>query len=154
MNRQLSLSTADCIANYNAQLDNKQGGLVTSESGVYSDVDLNKLNEMKTFNSPSLSFMGGPPTPYEPTPYATTQLIQSSILSKNGSGGPGGPAMGDAVEKRCWKLKQQEVTSQMQFGTSEQSRQSKAGGVHGADGVVRVCYSWLDVCQTDRGHVS
>uniref|UniRef100_A0A3B3T0R9 Roundabout guidance receptor 1 n=1 Tax=Paramormyrops kingsleyae TaxID=1676925 RepID=A0A3B3T0R9_9TELE len=120
---------ADCIANYNAQLDSKQGGLVTSESGVYSDVDLNKLNEMKTFNSPSLSFMGGPPTPYEPTPYATTQLIQSSILSKNGSSGPGGVAIGDAVEKRCWKLKQQEVTSQMQFGTSEQCRQSKGGGV-------------------------
>ncbi|XP_023683497.2 roundabout homolog 1 isoform X1 [Paramormyrops kingsleyae] len=119
---------ADCIANYNAQLDSKQGGLVTSESGVYSDVDLNKLNEMKTFNSPSLSFMGGPPTPYEPTPYATTQLIQSSILSKNGSSGPGGVAIGDAVEKRCWKLKQQEVTSQMQFGTSEQCRQNQYRG--------------------------
>ncbi|KAL4608511.1 hypothetical protein GN956_G24707 [Arapaima gigas] len=119
---------ADCIANYN-QLDNKQAGLMAPESDVYSDVDLNKLNEMKTFNSPSLCFMspvgpGGPPTPYEPTPYATTQLIQSNILSKNSGGGAVDPG-----EKRCWKpgpqQKQQEMTSQMQYSLVEQNRQNK-----------------------------
>lgn len=46
---------ADCIANYNNQLDNKQANLMLPESTVYGDVDLaNKINEMKTFNSPNL----------------------------------------------------------------------------------------------------
>ncbi|XP_018586176.2 roundabout homolog 1-like isoform X3 [Scleropages formosus] len=124
---------ADCIANYNNQLDSKQPGLLAPESDVYSDVDLNKLNEMKTFNSPSLCFMGpggpgGPPTPYEPTPYATTQLIQANILSKNSAGGVGGGA-GDPGEKRCWKpglqQKQQDMAPQMQYSMMEQNRQNK-----------------------------
>ncbi|KAK7882264.1 hypothetical protein WMY93_028438 [Mugilogobius chulae] len=75
---------ADCIANYNNQLDNKQANLMVPESGVYSDVDLsNKINEMKTFNSPNLKdgrFVG---PGGQPTPYATTQLIQSAILGNN-----------------------------------------------------------------------
>ncbi|XP_030647958.1 roundabout homolog 1 [Chanos chanos] len=125
---------ADCIANYNSQLENKQGALLGSDSAVYSDVDLsNKLNEMKTFNSPSLCYMGpggGPPTPYEPTPYATTQLIQSNIMSKNSGAGPGlGP--GESIDKRCWKppsvpqQKTQEMTSQMQYNIMEQNRLNK-----------------------------
>uniref|UniRef100_A0A3B4AJF1 Uncharacterized protein n=1 Tax=Periophthalmus magnuspinnatus TaxID=409849 RepID=A0A3B4AJF1_9GOBI len=75
---------ADCIASYNNQLDNKQANLMVPESGVYSDVDLsNKINEMKTFNSPNLKdgrFVG---PGGQPTPYATTQLIQSAILGNN-----------------------------------------------------------------------
>uniref|UniRef100_A0A3B4AIW9 Uncharacterized protein n=1 Tax=Periophthalmus magnuspinnatus TaxID=409849 RepID=A0A3B4AIW9_9GOBI len=88
---------ADCIASYNNQLDNKQANLMVPESGVYSDVDLsNKINEMKTFNSPNLKdgrFVG---PGGQPTPYATTQLIQSAILGNNmnadrmGTGGSGG----------------------------------------------------------------
>ncbi|XP_055022954.1 LOW QUALITY PROTEIN: roundabout homolog 1 [Boleophthalmus pectinirostris] len=105
---------ADCIASYNNQLDNKQANLMVPESGVYSDVDLsNKINEMKTFNSPNLKdgrFVG---PGGQPTPYATTQLIQSSILGNNmnaergGSGGGGGGGGlgggGDVNEKHCWK---------------------------------------------------
>ncbi|KAL2094464.1 hypothetical protein ACEWY4_009183 [Coilia grayii] len=131
---------ADCIANYNSQLDNKQGCLLGSDSAVYSDVDLsNKLNEMKTFNSPSLCYMGpagSPPTPYEPTPYATTQLIQSSILSKSaGSCGAGmvGAGPPDLTDKRGWKpppMQQQppvpqEMTSQLQYNIMEQNRLNK-----------------------------
>ncbi|XP_060751455.1 roundabout homolog 1-like isoform X2 [Tachysurus vachellii] len=117
---------ADCIANYNSQLDNKQGVLIGSDSAVYSDVDLsNKLNEMKTFNNPSMCYMGpggSPPTPYEPTPYATTQLIQSNIMSKNSGAGPG-----DFCDKR-WKPQQPkppELPSQLQFNVMEQNRLNK-----------------------------
>ncbi|XP_031427685.1 roundabout homolog 1-like isoform X1 [Clupea harengus] len=132
---------ADCIANYNSQLDNKQGCLLGSDSAVYSDVDLsNKLNEMKTFNSPSLCYMGpagSPPTPYEPTPYATTQLIQSSLMSKNAGGcGPGmGAGVGppDLTDKRGWKPPPmqpqppipQEMASQLQYNIMEQNRLNK-----------------------------
>ncbi|CAB1348161.1 unnamed protein product, partial [Coregonus sp. 'balchen'] len=88
---------ADCIANYNNQMESKQTNLMVPEGGVYVDVDLsNKINEMKTFNSPNLKdgrFVG---PGGQPTPYATTQLIQSSILGNNintdrdrGSGGGG-----------------------------------------------------------------
>lgn len=118
--------SADCIANYNSQLDNKQGVLIGSDSAVYSDVDLsNKLNEMKTFNNPSMCYMGpggSPPTPYEPTPYATTQLIQSNIMSKNSGAGPG-----DFSDKR-WKPQQPkppELPSQLQFNVMEQNRLNK-----------------------------
>ncbi|TNN72998.1 Roundabout 1 [Liparis tanakae] len=75
---------ADCIANYNSQMENKQTNHMAPESGVYGDVDLsNKINEMKTFNSPNLKdgrFVG---PGGQPTPYATTQLIQSSIMGNN-----------------------------------------------------------------------
>ncbi|XP_035391356.1 roundabout homolog 1-like [Electrophorus electricus] len=116
---------ADCIANYSSQLDNKPGVLLGSDSAVYSDVDLsNKLNEMKTFNNPTLCYMGsggGPPTPYEPTPYATTQLIQSNIMIKNSGVGPG---PGDFNDKR-WKAlqpKPPEMTSSLQFNIVEQNK--------------------------------
>ncbi|KAI1903451.1 hypothetical protein AGOR_G00027330 [Albula goreensis] len=124
---------ADCIANYNSQLESKPPGLMVPESGVYSDIDLSsKINEMKTFNNPGVCFMGpgGQATPYEPTPYATTQLIQSNIMSKNSGGGIGGGA-GDINEKRGWKpaptlqQKPQEVTTQMQYNIMEQNRLNK-----------------------------
>ncbi|KAG5837549.1 hypothetical protein ANANG_G00240520 [Anguilla anguilla] len=95
---------ADCIANYNNQLENKQTNLMVPESGVYGDVDLsNKINEMKTFNSPNLKDGRFVSPGGQPTPYATTQLIQSSIMSNNinsGVGGGGGSGCGEAVEGR------------------------------------------------------
>ncbi|XP_063058202.1 roundabout homolog 1-like [Engraulis encrasicolus] len=148
---------ADCIANDNSQLDNnkqQQGGgcLLGSDSAVYSDVDLsNKLNEMKTFTSPSMCYMGpagSPPTPYEPTPYATTQLIQSNIMSKGGGGGGcGGGGCGPGLlggggagppdltdNRRGWGKPPptqqqppvpQEMTSQLQYNIMEQNRLNK-----------------------------
>nr|XP_057936065.1 roundabout homolog 1 isoform X1 [Doryrhamphus excisus] len=122
---------ADCIANYNNQMDNKQSGLLVPEPGVYGDVDLsNKINEMKTFNSPNLKdgrFVG---TGGQPTPYATTQLIQSSIMSNNmnadratcGSGG------GELNDKHCWKpggVQKQEMASQLQYSIMEQNKLNK-----------------------------
>uniref|UniRef100_A0A4W6DTN1 Roundabout guidance receptor 1 n=1 Tax=Lates calcarifer TaxID=8187 RepID=A0A4W6DTN1_LATCA len=109
---------ADCIANYNNQMENKQTNLMVPESGVYGDVDLsNKINEMKTFNSPNLKdgrFVG---PGGQPTPYATTQLIQSSI-------------MGEVNEKHCWKptsVQQQkpEMGSQLQYIIMEQNKLNK-----------------------------
>uniref|UniRef100_A0A8K9XAI8 Roundabout guidance receptor 1 n=1 Tax=Oncorhynchus mykiss TaxID=8022 RepID=A0A8K9XAI8_ONCMY len=113
---------ADCIANYGSQLENQQGGLLGSEQAVYSDVDLsNKLNELKTFNNPSLCYMGpgaGPPTPYEPTPYATTQLIQSSILNKAGAAG----TVAGAADIRCWNQPPSQLQkAHMQYNIMEQS---------------------------------
>lgn len=108
------------------------------ESGVYGDVDLsNKINEMKTFNSPNLKdgrFVG---PGGQPTPYATTQLIQSSIMGNNinpdrGTGGSGGgPGGGGEVnEKHCWKptsVQQQkpEMGSQLQYIIMEQNKLNK-----------------------------
>ncbi|XP_029372602.1 roundabout homolog 1 isoform X4 [Echeneis naucrates] len=129
---------ADCIANYNNQMENKQTNLLVPESGVYGDVDLsNKINEMKTFNSPNLKdgrFVG---PGGQPTPYATTQLIQSSIMGNNmnsdrGTGGSGGgPGIGGEVnEKHCWKptsvqQQKQEMGSQMQYIIMEQNKLNK-----------------------------
>ncbi|XP_030634927.1 roundabout homolog 1 [Chanos chanos] len=127
---------ADCIANYNNQLDNKQTNLMVPETGLYGDVDLsNKINEMKTFNSPNLKdgrFVG---PGGQPTPYATTQLIQSSIMSNSvtggsgSGGGSGGSGGGEINEKHCWKAsqvqQQQEVTSQHQYSIMEQNKLNK-----------------------------
>uniref|UniRef100_A0A672YID3 Roundabout, axon guidance receptor, homolog 1 (Drosophila) n=1 Tax=Sphaeramia orbicularis TaxID=375764 RepID=A0A672YID3_9TELE len=129
---------ADCIANYNNQMDNKQTNLMVPESGVYGDVDLsNKINEMKTFNSPNLKdgrFVG---PGGQPTPYATTQLIQSSIMGNNmnsdrGTGGSGGGlgGGGDLNEKHCWKptsvqQQKQEMGSQLQYNIMEQNKLNK-----------------------------
>ncbi|XP_052323959.1 roundabout homolog 1 isoform X2 [Oncorhynchus keta] len=126
---------ADCIANYNNQMESKQTNLMVPEGGVYGDVDLsNKINEMKTFNSPNLKdgrFVG---PGGQPTPYATTQLIQSSILGNNintdrGVGVGGG---GETNEKHGWKptpvqgQKQQEMTSQLhQYNIIEQNKLNK-----------------------------
>ncbi|KAM6961030.1 LOW QUALITY PROTEIN: roundabout homolog 1 [Aplochiton taeniatus] len=138
---------ADCIANYNNQMENKQTNLMVPESGVYGDVDLsNKINEMKTFNSPNLKdgrFVG---PGGQPTPYATTQLIQSAIMGNNingergcgggglggsGGGGGGGGGGGELNEKHCWKpgaiqqQKQQEMASQHQYNIMEQNKLNK-----------------------------
>ncbi|KAE8295065.1 Roundabout-like protein 1 Precursor [Larimichthys crocea] len=129
---------ADCIANYNNQMENKQTNLIVPESGVYGDVDLsNKINEMKTFNSPNLKegrFVG---PGGQPTPYATTQLIQSSIMGNNmnsdrGTGGSGGGlgVGGEVNEKHCWKptsvqQQKQEMSSQLQYNIMEQNKLNK-----------------------------
>ncbi|XP_008307323.1 roundabout homolog 1 isoform X1 [Cynoglossus semilaevis] len=129
---------ADCIANYNNQMENKQTNLMMPESGLYGDVDLsNKINEMKTFNSPNLKdgrFMG---PGGQPTPYATTQLIQSSIMGNNinpdrGTGGSGGGPVGggEVNEKHCWKPppiqhQKQEMGSQLQYIIMEQNKLNK-----------------------------
>uniref|UniRef100_A0A8C9Y4U0 Roundabout guidance receptor 1 n=1 Tax=Sander lucioperca TaxID=283035 RepID=A0A8C9Y4U0_SANLU len=114
---------ADCIANYNNQMENKQTNLMVPESGVYGDVDLsNKINEMKTFNSPNLKdgrFVG---PGGQPTPYATTQLIQSSIMGLLGGG--------EINEKHCWKptsvqQQKQEMGSQLQYNIMEQNKLNK-----------------------------
>nr|XP_046245516.1 roundabout homolog 1 isoform X3 [Scatophagus argus] len=129
---------ADCIANYNNQMENKQTNLIVPESGVYGDVDLsNKINEMKTFNSPNLKegrFVG---PGGQPTPYATTQLIQSSIMGNNmnsdrGTGGSGGGlgVGGEMNEKHCWKptpvqQQKQDMGSQLQYNIMEQNKLNK-----------------------------
>uniref|UniRef100_A0A671YK09 Roundabout guidance receptor 1 n=1 Tax=Sparus aurata TaxID=8175 RepID=A0A671YK09_SPAAU len=129
---------ADCIANYNNQMENKQTNLIVPESGVYGDVDLsNKINEMKTFNSPNLKdgrFVG---PGGQPTPYATTQLIQSAIMGNNinserGTGGSGGGlgVGGEPNEKHCWKptsvlQQKQEMGSQLQYNIMEQNKLNK-----------------------------
>uniref|UniRef100_A0AAQ4PNH3 Roundabout, axon guidance receptor, homolog 1 (Drosophila) n=1 Tax=Gasterosteus aculeatus aculeatus TaxID=481459 RepID=A0AAQ4PNH3_GASAC len=120
---------ADCIANYNNQMENKQTNLMVPESGVYGDVDLsNKINEMKTFNSPNLKdgrFVG---PGGQPTPYATTQLIQSSIMGNNMN------------EKHGWKpisvqQQKQEMASQLQYSIMEQNKLNK-DRYRGGDGPV------------------
>uniref|UniRef100_M4A6G7 Roundabout, axon guidance receptor, homolog 1 (Drosophila) n=1 Tax=Xiphophorus maculatus TaxID=8083 RepID=M4A6G7_XIPMA len=118
---------ADCIANYNSQMDNKQTNLMVPESGVYGDVDLsNKINEMKTFNSPNLKdgrFVG---PGGQPTPYATTQLIQSAIMGNNMNSDRG---TGGINEKHCWKppsiQQKQEMGSQLQYNILEQNKLNK-----------------------------
>nr|XP_061797585.1 roundabout homolog 1-like [Nerophis lumbriciformis] len=121
---------ADCIANYNSQMDNKQSGLLVPEPGMYGDVDLsNKINEMKTFNSPNLKdgrFVG---TGGQPTPYATTQLIQSSIMSNNerGTAGGGGVVGGELNDKHCWKPAGGilQPKQEMQYSIMEQNKLNK-----------------------------
>jgi len=119
-------------------MENKQTNLIVPESGVYGDVDLsNKINEMKTFNSPNLKdgrFLG---PGGQPTPYATTQLIQSSIMGNNinsdrGTGGSGGGlgGGGEVNEKHCWKptsvqQQKQEIGSQLQYNIMEQNKLNK-----------------------------
>uniref|UniRef100_A0A3Q0T1D3 Roundabout guidance receptor 1 n=1 Tax=Amphilophus citrinellus TaxID=61819 RepID=A0A3Q0T1D3_AMPCI len=108
---------ADCIANYNNQMENKQTNLMVPESGVYGDVDLsNKINEMKTFNSPNLKdgrFVG---PGGQPTPYATTQLIQSSIMGNNMNSDRGTGGI---------QQQKQEIGSQLQYNIMEQNKLNK-----------------------------
>ncbi|XP_056415340.1 roundabout homolog 1 isoform X3 [Hyla sarda] len=112
---------ADCIANYNNQLDNKQTNLMVPESGVYSDVDIsNKINEMKTFNSPNLKDGRFVSAAGQPTPYATTQLIQSNISNNINS------SSGDTEEKH-WKPSTQHKpdVAPMQYNIMEQNKINK-----------------------------
>lgn len=128
---------ADCIANYSNQMDNKAGNLLAPDTALYSDVDLsNKINEMKTFNSPNLKdgrFVG---PGGQPTPYATTQLIQSCLANNNmnsSSGGSGGGS--DLNEKQSWKSgqgtpqKQADVNAPLQFNVMEQNKLNKGESV-------------------------
>ncbi|KAF4799286.1 hypothetical protein TURU_056404 [Turdus rufiventris] len=112
---------ADCIANYNNQLDNKQTNLMLPESTVYGDVDLsNKINEMKTFNSPNLKDGRFVSQPGQPTPYATTQLIQSNISNNVNNGS------GDTNEKH-WKpsVQQKQEVPPIQYNIMEQNKLNK-----------------------------
>ncbi|OXB79020.1 UNVERIFIED_CONTAM: hypothetical protein H355_008498 [Colinus virginianus] len=112
---------ADCIANYNNQLDNKQTNLMLPESTVYGDVDLsNKINEMKTFNSPNLKDGRFVSQPGQPTPYATTQLIQSNISNNVNTGS------GDTNEKH-WKpsVQQKQEVAPIQYNIMEQNKLNK-----------------------------
>lgn len=121
-----SLHVADCIANYNSQLDNKQTNLMLPESTVYGDVDLsNKINEMKTFNSPNLKDGRFVNPSGQPTPYATTQLIQAN-LSNNMNNGGGGGGGGDSSEKH-WKPpgQQKQEVAPIQYNIMEQNKLNK-----------------------------
>uniref|UniRef100_A0A803U092 Roundabout guidance receptor 1 n=2 Tax=Anolis carolinensis TaxID=28377 RepID=A0A803U092_ANOCA len=112
---------ADCIANYNNQLENKQTNLMLPESTVYGDVDLsNKINEMKTFNSPNLKDGRFVNQPGQPTPYATTQLIQSNISNNVNS------SSGDSNEKH-WKpaAQQKQEGAPVQYNIIEQNKLNK-----------------------------
>ncbi|KGL92354.1 Roundabout 1, partial [Charadrius vociferus] len=117
---------ADCIANYNNQLDNKQTNLMLPESTVYGDVDLsNKINEMKTFNSPNLKDGRFVSQPGQPTPYATTQLIQSNISNNVNNGS------GDTNEKH-WKpsVQQKQEVAPIQYNIMEQNKLNKGSQGH------------------------
>ncbi|EPY75447.1 hypothetical protein CB1_001657004 [Camelus ferus] len=112
---------ADCIANYNNQLDNKQTNLMLPESTVYGDVDLsNKINEMKTFNSPNLKDGRFVNPSGQPTPYATTQLIQSNLSNNMNNGS------GDSGEKH-WKPpgQQKQEVAPIQYNIMEQNKLNK-----------------------------
>lgn len=115
-------------------MDSKPSNLLVPDSSVYGDVDLsNKINEMKTFNSPNVKDgrLVGPAG--QPTPYATTQLIQSSL-------GTNHMGSSDLNEKQNWKGSQgtpqkQEVTSQLQYSIMEQNKLNKGEfGVRGVEG--------------------
>ncbi|XP_051535075.1 roundabout homolog 1-like isoform X1 [Myxocyprinus asiaticus] len=125
---------ADCIANYSNQMDNKASNLLAPDTGLYSDIDLSdKINEMKTFNSPNLKdgrFVG---PCGQPTPYATTQLIQSSLANNNvnsSSVGSGGGSA-DLNEKQSWKgsqgtpQKQSDINAPLQYNVMEQNKLNK-----------------------------
>ncbi|MGH0129896.1 UNVERIFIED_CONTAM: hypothetical protein FKN15_029238 [Acipenser sinensis] len=112
---------ADCIANYNNQLDSKQTNLMMPDSGVYGDVDLsNKINEMKTFNSPNLKDGCFVNPAGQPTPYATTQLIQSSIGNNINSGNT-------EMNEKHWKpsIQQKQDLPALQYNIMEQNKLNK-----------------------------
>uniref|UniRef100_A0ACB8FGZ5 Roundabout 1 n=1 Tax=Sphaerodactylus townsendi TaxID=933632 RepID=A0ACB8FGZ5_9SAUR len=94
------------------------------ESTVYGDVDLsNKINEMKTFNSPNLKDGRFVSQPGQPTPYATTQLIQSNISNVNSNVNSGS---GDLNEKH-WKPsgQQKQEVAPVQYNIMEQNKLNK-----------------------------
>lgn len=94
------------------------------EPTVYGDVDLsNKINEMKTFNSPNLKDGRFVNQPGQPTPYATTQLIQSNISNVNSNVNSGS---GDLNEKH-WKPSgpQKQEVAPVQYNIMEQNKLNK-----------------------------
>uniref|UniRef100_A0A673B6W7 Roundabout guidance receptor 1 n=1 Tax=Sphaeramia orbicularis TaxID=375764 RepID=A0A673B6W7_9TELE len=130
---------ADCIANYGSHPENKQGGQLSSETPIYSDVNLsNKLNDIKTFNNSSLCFASpGSTATYEPIPYATTQLIQSNIKNKAAIGG----AIAEPPDIPCWKQPPnpppipKEMAAQMQYNIIEQNMLNK-DHLQGSEGLI------------------
>ncbi|XP_067849518.1 roundabout homolog 1 isoform X2 [Heptranchias perlo] len=112
---------ADCIANYNNQLENKQTNLMLPESAVYGDMDLsNKINEMKTFNSPNLKEGRCLNQTTQPTPYATTQLIQTTLGNNMNSSGM-------ELNDKHWKpsLQAKQEMSPIQYNIMEQNKLNK-----------------------------
>uniref|UniRef100_A0A665XA78 Roundabout guidance receptor 1 n=1 Tax=Echeneis naucrates TaxID=173247 RepID=A0A665XA78_ECHNA len=131
---------ADCIANYGNHPENKQVGQLTSETAIYSDVNLaNKVNEIKTFNSSNLCYTspGGDSATYEPIPYATTQLIQASIKNKAASGG----TIAEPLDIPSWKQPPnpppipKEMAAKMQYNIIEQNMLNK-DHMHGNEGMI------------------
>lgn len=96
------------------------------EPTVYGDVDLsNKINEMKTFNSPNLKDGRFVSQPGQPTPYATTQLIQSNISNNVNSGS------GETNEKH-WKpsMQQKQEAAPIQYNIMEQNKLNKGKSLY------------------------
>ncbi|KAG9486156.1 hypothetical protein GDO78_008960 [Eleutherodactylus coqui] len=144
---------ADCIANYNNQLENKQTNLMVPESGVYSDVDIsNKINEMKTFNSPNLKDGRFVTAAGQPTPYATTQLIQSNLSNNINS------SSGDTDEKH-WKPTAQHKpdVAPMQYNIMEQNKINKGSqghkkGTRAPKGSKQAGMNWADLLPPPPAH--
>uniref|UniRef100_UPI003AAED308 roundabout homolog 1-like n=1 Tax=Centroberyx gerrardi TaxID=166262 RepID=UPI003AAED308 len=146
---------ADCIANYGNHLENKQGGLLGSETPIYSDVNLsNKINEIKTFSNPSLCYVspgGGSTATYEPIPYATTQLIQSNIKNKAAGG-----AMAEPLDMHCWKQPPhppqipKEMAAQMQYNIMEQNRLNK-DHLQGGEGMIQKSVPYIQAQDHSTG---
>ncbi|XP_069748530.1 roundabout homolog 1 [Narcine bancroftii] len=112
---------ADCIANYNNQLENKQTNLLLPETAVYGDMDLsNKVNEMKTFNSPNLKEGRCLNQTAQPTPYATTQLIQTTLGNNMNSSGM---ELNDKHWKQALQTKQE--IAPLQYNIMEQNKLNK-----------------------------
>ncbi|XP_077596344.1 roundabout homolog 1-like isoform X1 [Stigmatopora nigra] len=126
---------ADCIANYGKHPDDK----LCSETPIYTDVNLgDKLNDFQAFpnsNSCYASPGGDSCDPYEPIPYATTQLIQASIQNK--------ARTSDPMEMPCWNLPPnppplpKEMATQMQYNIIEQNVLNKDVPA-GNDGLVHL----------------
>ncbi|GCC44704.1 hypothetical protein chiPu_0029074, partial [Chiloscyllium punctatum] len=80
----------------------------------------NKINEMKTFNSPNLKEGRCLNQTAQPTPYATTQLIQSTLGNNMNTSGA------DLNDKH-WKpsLQTKQELSPMQYNIMEQNKLNK-----------------------------
>ncbi|XP_057676375.1 roundabout homolog 1-like isoform X1 [Corythoichthys intestinalis] len=114
---------ADCIANYGKHPEDKRGGQLCSETPIYTDVNIgDKLHEIKTFSNSNLGYAspgGDSSDPYEPIPYATTQLIQASIKNKAHTL--------ETMEMPCWNQPPnppplpKEMATQMQYNIIERN---------------------------------
>uniref|UniRef100_A0A673Z733 Roundabout guidance receptor 1 n=1 Tax=Salmo trutta TaxID=8032 RepID=A0A673Z733_SALTR len=82
----------------------------------HKDCNINCCNSGNGTSDSNMTTYSRPPTPYEPTPYATTQLIQSSILNKAAAAGAGAPDI------RCWNQPPSHLQkTQMQYNIMEQN---------------------------------